>query len=56
MGMIANNNEKREWVKELEWVKVKPEPSYYWSEEKGWALKPDTGEYWIIREVRDVYR
>ena len=25
---------KREWVKELEWVKVKAEPSYYWSKEK----------------------
>lgn len=37
----------------LKWVKEKPEFVYRWTKEKGWSLKTDIKEHWVIREAID---
>lgn len=43
-------------MNKYKWVKEKPEFVYYWTKEKGWSLKNDIEEHWVIREDNDVDR
>jgi hypothetical protein len=40
-------------MKQLKWVKEKPEFVYRWTKEKGWVLKSNTEDRWTIKTQQE---